>query len=407
MIDKLAKVTDDKLRAIVYEKDIYNQVIEICREKQIIKCWSNSCFDELYRKHINNKFIEESKKGKPHIVMSETDISRQQLREQSNTAPIVKSDISISKQSNEGLVVKAENPYENNIKDNIEVIEKLVMSDIIQLLCDELSEKIQHGIDSENSDLEEYHKGGKPEDKGINKYVESSIVEIFTSICKKIDESEGGNGIISYASETISDKCVNIMIPSKIRDKLKSESSDGYKPRRAVINIDAKGCMANDKDSQHERFHCGPAQTSIRKIVCKERFGEEDKPKDWDHNKNGRWMRRGSSEINGKQKTHHIQNGSKIPNITCLTKVVWSCEENTSDYKIEGISGYIIPNGYRLPIINEPRSAPKTKGKNGENAGTIRFHIIHDLKLPKELHYNVSKQTSSSSESKTLDSIQS
>ncbi len=52
MIDKLAMVTDDKRTAMLLEQGIYNQVIKTCREKQIIKRWSNPFFANLYRSKI-------------------------------------------------------------------------------------------------------------------------------------------------------------------------------------------------------------------------------------------------------------------------------------------------------------------------------------------------------------------
>ena len=52
MIDKLAMVTDDKRTAMLLEQGIYNQVIKTCREKQIIKRWSNPFFANVYRAKI-------------------------------------------------------------------------------------------------------------------------------------------------------------------------------------------------------------------------------------------------------------------------------------------------------------------------------------------------------------------
>ena len=49
MIDKLAMVTSDKRTAMLLEQGIYNHVIKISREKQIIKRWSNPFFEKLYR----------------------------------------------------------------------------------------------------------------------------------------------------------------------------------------------------------------------------------------------------------------------------------------------------------------------------------------------------------------------
>lgn len=52
MIDKLQKVTNDKRTAMLLEQGVYNQIIKTCREKEIIKRWSNPFFANLYRSKI-------------------------------------------------------------------------------------------------------------------------------------------------------------------------------------------------------------------------------------------------------------------------------------------------------------------------------------------------------------------
>jgi hypothetical protein len=260
---------------------------------------------------------------------------------------------------------RVENIFNKN--HNIKILEEFVMEKIIEPTCDDL--KIELEREGIFNDLGPYKKGEKPQDKGINKFTEGLIDEVFVEKSKDIHKNAGGIGAITKACEIMSDKSICIKLPNAIVDQLKK--MDGIKPTKIIIQNDAKGCIITDNDSDHNIFHCGNAQTSIKKIISKKRE-KGCKPDDFI----GRWMPREYKEINGQQFT--ILNG--IPVITSLIKHVWSCEHNTNKYKTEKISSYIIPNGIIVEEISDVIKAPKDDTE-------IRFDILKDLKLSNKYHY--------------------
>lgn len=276
----------------------------------------------------------------------------------------------ISREIINELIERVENT--ENQKSNTQFLEMWVSKEIMKPCADDLSKYSQEMIKSDNSDLEVYQKGVKTQDKGINKGFERLIIEFLTERCKEL---HGIKAPITYFDEIISDFAVKIKLPTSIVDKLKPVSPHG-KPEYIIINIDAKGCMKSDNDSRHDIFHCGNAQTSILKIISKERIKGKIQPEWKPLYPKDRWHPRKYTEIFGKQKCYK----DGIPIITGLIKIVWDYEIGKKKYMVNGISWYIIPNGIILPIIKDVHRAPKDK--NGE----IRFHIHQDLNLEEEKH---------------------
>ena len=343
MIDKLAKVIGSELDAIVFEKDIYNQVIKTCREKQIIKRWSNPCFDELYQKHIN-KFIEESKKGKPHIVMSETEISRQQLRETPLQSPV----------SQTYPVTKTE-PSEDEIAVNETV-------DILQIsMLDTLYEILSCYKEEICKQFKEYwvnysKEGGKKKCKNKGGPCDNWFERCLRVMINKY----------SYKLEPTYDYFNEFVVPD-IVECLKN----------CVLCIDGK-TNCGDGDRLSNKIHLGVNQSNLgdKEFI---KFVTKDPSEKW-----GIFKGNISSFYKG------------LPTLTYVVKLVYNHSEDTAICK--EIQIFLIPHKDTFSRYQENIKRGGNKSKEEQRLEINDDRLVRTISLT---------ETSSSSESKTLDSIQS
>lgn len=257
------------------------------------------------------------------------------------------------------LVDQCIDNHEND-KHNIGILQSLCMDQVLYPTSRDLCHHLREtgGSLSGDFDLDEYEKGKRQEDKGVNKWVESITREITQCYCRELGkQGEGKRVYLSYPCETMSDISLITRLPESIMHKLKPVN--GKIPDKVIFQIDAKGCISSDKDSEHHRFHCSLTQTNIKYIITQPRTS-------------GRT--RGYSEMKGIQKTH---NPSGIPIITTLVKVVWDCKESTKLYQIKSVSAYVIPSGLIVPVIKNTSRSPKNKTEP-------RFDIYEDFGYARE-----------------------